>query len=124
MIKNALIVISFILGIKFGVEYLFSPKFQVYGDTTKAPWTCQVNNTIGHLMMVVSHYEEAMAFFEKSIKRCPDTPMCEVGEFEVAECLTKLNRYREATVAYKLYTEKYPGTQRAKIAERAAQIIQ
>lgn len=106
------------------MDYLGSPKFQEYGDRTKAPWTCQVNNFIGHIHMVMSHYDLAMPYFQKTAMRCPKTSMAEVAEFEIAECFSKNQKNADAYVAYKTFAEKYPGTKRARIAARAAQIVQ
>ena len=123
MKKYIVLVFALIFGIKYGVEYIFSPKFQAYGDRTKAPWTCEVDNFIGHMLMVVSHYEEAKTYFEYTIQRCPDTAQCEVAEYEVAESWAKMGHNREATDAYRAYAEKYKGTKRAKIADQAADLL-
>jgi hypothetical protein len=124
MIKYVAGILVAVIGIKYGVEYVTSPKFQEYGDKTKAPWTCQVNNVMGHLLMVMSNYDRAMYYFGETVRRCGDGPSGEVAEFETAECLSKLNHVRDAYVAYKAFVEKHPGTARAKIAERASQILQ
>jgi outer membrane protein assembly factor BamD (BamD/ComL family) len=123
MKKFVLVALLLFFGIKYGVGYLMSDKFQDYGDQTKAPWTCQVNNFLGHFYMVLSDYYRAQELFSKAIQRCPDTTMSEVAEFETAECLYKSNRYRDAIHAYRDFVEKHKGTRRAKIAERNLQII-
>ncbi len=123
--RNFLIgLILVFVGGKYGADYLVSPKFQEFGDRTKAPWTCQVNNFIGNMDMVMSQYEEALPFFQKTSARCPKTNMAEAADFEIAECLSKMNNNSAAYAAYKSFLEKYPGSKRAKIAARAAQIIQ
>lgn len=123
--RNFLIgLILVFVGGKYGADYLISPKFQEYGDRTKAPWTCQVNNFIGHMDMLMSQYSEALPFFQKTAARCPKTSMAEAAEFEIAECYSKMNNNPAAYAAYMSFVEKYPRSSRAKIAARAAQLVQ
>lgn len=122
--KGVLAAIGVIVAIKFGIEYLYSPKFQEFGDKSKAPWTCQVNNLMGHLYMVTSDYDKAIPLFRKTAERCPESSMCEVAEFEIAESLSKSGQGREAYNAYKSFIEKYKGSKRAKIAQRASEIVE
>jgi TolA-binding protein len=74
--------------------------------------------------MVMSNYELAMPYFQKTAARCPKSSMGEEAEFEIAECLSKNQNNVDAYVAYKAFAEKYPGSKRAKIAARAAQLVQ
>lgn len=123
MRKIILASIAIFLGAKYGYGYLMSEKFQAYGDRTKAPWTCHVNGAIGEFEILLSNYSEALEVFQRTIARCPDTPMAESAAFKTARCLDDLGRMNEALWAYVAYAEKYPGTERSRIALRAAQII-
>lgn len=123
MKKAIVIILLLCFGVKYGWDYLFSEKFQEYGDRTKAPWTCSVNNLIGHFMMVVGDYRQANLFFLKTSARCPDSPASEVAEFEIAQCYEKSGEHGAAVAAYKAYTEKYAGTKRGKIAKRALEVL-
>jgi hypothetical protein len=111
------------LGLKYGYGFLVSDKFQVYGDRTKAPWTCHVNNALGELDILLSRYKPAQEVFEKTVARCPDTSMAEDAAYKVARCLEGQGRMGEAMQAFLNFVEKYPNSKRARIAQRAAQII-
>lgn len=124
MKKFLIFLVALIVGLKYGSDYLTSPDFQAYGDRTKAPWTCQVNNLMGHFLMFMGQYRSAIPYFQKTVDRCPETSMSEIGEFEVAECLSKTNRYPEAIEVYRAFSEHYPTSERAPIAKRAVQLLQ
>lgn len=115
--------VLFFLGIKYGLGYLGSEKFQEYGDRSKAPWTCRANIILGELDILLSRYAEAQPLFERVLDRCPETSVAETAEFRVAQCLEKNKRLGAARNAYEQYAEKYPNTERARIAQRAAQIL-
>ena len=123
MRKYVLLVIAFILGIKYGIGYILSPKFQAYADKTKAPWTCELDNFLGNLLIVMSRYEEAITRFTATINRCPETASSEVAEYKVAECLADLGRNHDAESAYRAFAVKYSGTKRARIADKAADLL-
>src|SRR5690349_4330279 len=40
--------ILLVVGVKYGAAYLLSDDFQAYANRTKAPWTCQFENGMGH----------------------------------------------------------------------------
>lgn len=118
--------ISFILliiGLKYGFSYLGSDDFQRYGDEHNAQWTCYVNNLMGQLNLTMSHYDEALKSFVPVLKRCPKTPMAEEAMFRIAICLEQNGRRAEAAEVYRRYAALYKGTQRARIATKAADYI-
>lgn len=121
--KNLFIVLALIFGVKFGIDYLNSPKFQVWADETKQPWTCIFENTIGELEMVMSNYADAKTRFERTVKRCPKADACEQAEFEIARCLEAMGNVREASRAYAAFAEKYKSSPRAKTADKAVQVL-
>jgi uncharacterized protein HemY len=120
LIKYLVTVAVIILGIKYGISYLESDDFQRYGDEQHAEWTCHVNNLLGQLYLTMSHYDQAMGFFLPVMKRCPKTPMSEEAMFRVAICLEQSGHRAEAANVYTQYALTYKGTERAKIATRAA----
>ena len=109
--------------LKFGVDYLFSEKFQDYGDKVKAPWTCQVNLALGGYLNMLSRYEEAEYYFRKVVERCPESDMAERGSFEAARCLENRGMRQDAAVAYEDFAAKYAGTRRARLAQKAASLL-
>ncbi len=44
-------------------------------------------------------------------------------ELRMAECLEKMGNRYQAVQAYDAYVEKYPGTQRAQIARKCADML-
>jgi tetratricopeptide (TPR) repeat protein len=114
-------IVAFVL--KTGYDYLYSEDFQKYGDRTKAEWTCQVNNVMGNLNVVMSNYKEAYDLFDRVVKRCPDSPTREEAQFRMADCLTSLGRNADSIAAYEKYIEDFKGTKRASIAARSIQIL-
>jgi TolA-binding protein len=122
--KLFIFLVLFGLGLHYGYTYLFSDDFQRYADRTKQPWTCHANNLMGHFAMLMSHYDEALHFFEKVPERCPESRAAEDAEFQVAKCLEVMGRVSQALAAYQAYGAAHPNTKRGRIAIRAAQIIQ
>ena len=112
-----------VAGVKYGTHYLLSDDFQEYANRTKAPWTCKFENVVGHLHMVMSDYDAAREHFDHTIKRCPDSPQMEEAMFERARCVEAMGDVRSAVALYNEFAEKYPGTKRARIALRAADMI-
>lgn len=123
MRKALVILILVAVGIKVGLDYLFSDKFQEYGDKTKKPWTCQANVVMGEFMNVMSRYHQASYYFRKAADRCPDTPLAEEAEFEYARALDSLGVRAEAIHAYDVFLEKYPNSERAKLATKSIGIL-
>ena len=122
--KKALIILVLIgIGAKVGLDYLFSEKFQEYADRTKKPWTCQTNIVIGEFMNVMSHYPQAAYYFRKAADRCPDTPLAEEAEFEYARALDNQGIRADAVHAYEVFLEKYPNSDRAKLANKSIGIL-
>ena len=109
--------------VKYGFGFLTSDKFQAYGDRTRAPWTCRVNNLLGEFETMLSRYDKAQVLFEKTLARCPETPMAEHAAFRTAKCLQDRGRLPEARNAYLRYAETYPDTRRAKMALHTAQYL-
>lgn len=123
MRKTVVIVILLVIGMKMGVDYLFSEKFQDYGDKTKKPWTCQTNIYIGEFMNLMSHYKQAAYYFQKAADRCPDTPLAEEADFEYARALDSNGVRSDAVQAYQAFIEKYPNSERAKLASKSIAIL-
>jgi hypothetical protein len=123
MKKAAVIIVLILLGAKCGVDYLFSERFQEYGDRTKATWTCEVNMVLGEFLNIFSRYDEAGTFFKKIADRCPDTPVGEEAEFEYARTLENRGLRSDAIAAYQAFAEKYPATRRGRLAAKAAGIL-
>lgn len=123
--KKALAIILLIgFGIKYGLSYLESDKFQQYADETKAPWTCQVNNLVGNFYVTMTSWDKALKFFKPVVKRCEKTAYAEEAEFKIARCLEGLGYRAEAMLKYRQYAEKYKNTKRAQIAHQSADILQ
>jgi len=102
--RNFLISLAvIILGIKFGIDYLVSEDFQKYGDRTKAPWTCQTDIIIGKFYYLMDSEKEAQKFYSQVLTRCPNTPMAEKAEFEMAECFDQMDRWPEALAGYEKF---------------------
>lgn len=125
MLKLIIGTIVFIAVFLGGLNFVFSDKFQKYGDTNKAQWTCYVNNFAGNLYIVMSKYDEAYDLFDKSVKRCPDKPLVEEARFQMAKCLEFMGRPSEAVVAYEQYANDYKdiNPKRARLATRSIQAI-
>lgn len=123
MLKFGIGAILLIFGFKYGVTYLTSEDFQRYGDENKAQWTCRVNNLMGQFYVTMSHYDDALKVFTPVLKRCPKTPMAEEATFRIAICLEETGRRAEAAEVYRRYAAAYKGTERARVAARAAEII-
>lgn len=123
MRKFLVLFVLMIVGAKMGVDYLFSEKFQAYGDRTKATWTCEVNLVVGQYCNMMSRYPQARYFFEKIIERCPETPVGIEAEFEIARALENQGLRTDAIGAYERYAEKYPGTRRGRLASKSAGIL-
>jgi TolA-binding protein len=115
--------ILLIVAVKYGATYMLSDGFQEYANRTKAPWTCQFENSMGHLEMLMSDYKTAEIYFTHTLNRCKDPEMTQVAEFEMARAAEGLGQIPEATRRYMEFAEKYPKTKRAKIATRAADLI-
>src|SRR5688572_9437819 len=123
MRKFLIAVVVIYFGVKYGVGYILSEKFQAYGDQTKKPWTCKANNVMAEFFMLSNKYQRAYDLYGRVLKRCPKTKMEEIATFKRAVCLEGMGRRREAQAMYDQYAEKYPGTERAKTATRAAQAM-
>jgi TolA-binding protein len=124
-LKKALVIVLLIgFGIKYGLSYLESDKFQQFADEQKAPWTCQVNNLVGNFYVTMSAWETALKFFKPVLKRCEKTDYAEEAEFKIARCLEGLGRRAEAIMKYRQYAEKYKNSRRAQIARNSADILQ
>jgi TolA-binding protein len=120
-VKKAIVVIFLICaGAKYGVDYFLSEKFQEYGDRTKKPWTCQADICLGEFMTLMSHYHSAGHFFKKAIDRCPDSTYSEDAEFEYAQSLEYQGERANSVAAYDAYAEKYPTTERGRLAAKSA----
>jgi tetratricopeptide (TPR) repeat protein len=123
-LRNFIIaVIVIVVGFKYGYDYLLSEDFQKYGDRTKAEWTCQVNNVMGNMNMVMSHYSDAYNLFDRVVKRCPDSPTREEAQFNMADCLNSMGRNADSMAAYQQFIEDFKDSKRVKIAVRAIEII-
>ena len=109
-----------VVGVKFGADYLLSDKFEDYANQTKEPMTCQFENTLGYLHMMMSEYKKGYYRFSHTIDRCPDTPVAETAEFNLARCLEGMGERDNAVRAYDAFAKKYPNSDRAKIAYRAS----
>ncbi len=112
-----------VIGVKYGAEYLLSDNFQEYADRTKEPRTCQFENGVGHFYMLMSQYDTAEVYFQHTMKRCPDTEWSETAEFETARCMEGMGQVQAASQKYMEFAEKHPGTKRARVAVRAADLI-
>lgn len=123
MLKYILIIGALIFGIKSGSDYIFSEKFQSWADQKKAPWTCDFNNNVGRLLIVMSEYEQAHELFKRSYARCPEGPSAELSEYEIAHTMEEMGHRDKAADAYRQYVEKYKDSKRAKLASRSIQII-
>jgi TolA-binding protein len=121
--KYLIAFVALLAGLKFGYDYLQSDDFQRYGDENAAQWTCYVNNLMGELEITMSHYDRALQYFLPVLKRCPKTSMAEEATFKTATCLEQMGRRGEAAEVYRRYVALYPNTRRARIAQRAADII-
>lgn len=110
-------------GVHYGWSYLRSNDFQVYADQTQAPWTCYVDLVFGQVHYIREDYDKAMMRFSHAIKRCPGTEAAERADFETARCYEGKKDNRSAWTAYVAFREKYPSSPRAKIADRAAEIL-
>ena len=108
-------------GGKYGGEYLLSNDFEVYADRTKAPWTCQLEIIFGKLHFMRDDYDKAMMRYSHAIARCPGSS--EEAEFEMARCLEAKQLRTQAYEAYTAFVKKYPGSRRAKAADRSADIL-
>ena len=123
MFKYIVALFLVVFGVRYGYNYLNSEDFQRWGDEHHAEWTCKVNNLLGNINMTMSRYDEALHWFGPVLKRCPDTPMAEEATFRTAISLETMGRRQEAAVIYRTYAEKYKGTERSRIATKAAEII-
>lgn len=123
MRRFVLLFILAALGIKTGLDYILSDKFQDWADQKKPPWTCKFNNALGGLFVTASEYKRAHELYRRSAERCPETPMAETAEFELARCLEEMGHRAEAGVAYENFLSKYKDSEKTKVAQRALQII-
>jgi hypothetical protein len=113
MRRTVLFIILIVVAGKYGLDYILSADFQNYGDRTKAQWTCQVNNVMGGLYEVGSEYQKALNLYERTIKRCPQTPLAENAMFHRAACM-EVAIPGAAMGAYQEYLDAFPdGEKRA-----------
>ncbi len=110
-------------GGKYGVGYMLSSDFEVYADRTKAPWTCHLENMYGNLHYMRDDFDKAIMRYSHTLNRCPESEMAQDAEFEIARCLEAKKDKVAAYQAYVEFTKKYPGTHKAKIADKAAEIL-
>ena len=110
-------------GTKYGIDYLRSDAFEKYADQSKAPWTCQLENAIGDLHIVMSEYRKGYFRFSHTVSRCSDTQLAQDAEFQVARCLEGMALRNDAVAAYEAFAKKYPENPRARSAARSAQIL-
>lgn len=103
--------------------FIFSEKFQQYGDEKKAGWTCHVNNFIVEYHILLSEYKEAQMVCERTVKRCPKTDVSRKAEYKIAYCLERRGQLQDALQAYQNFLEKYPKSERAKLAQRKISIL-
>jgi TolA-binding protein len=107
----------------YGWSYLTSPKFQEFGDRKKYPWTCQINNWLGNYEKMWSHPNRAIAYFEKTLQRCPKSRHAEEALFRIAECYSDAGRKGDAIGAFRQFMELYPDSKRAELAARSESIL-
>lgn len=110
-------------GGKYGIDYLHSNEFEVYADRTKAPWTCHLEVVFGKLHFMRDDFDKAMMRYSHAIRRCPESSMAEEADFEIARCLEAKNERAAAYAAFIEFTKKYPNSPKAKIADKAAEIL-
>jgi TolA-binding protein len=108
---------------KYSYDYLKSDQFEQYADRTKEPMTCYAENMIGYMHIVMSHYESGYYRFSHTVNRCPGTPMAEAAEFNMARCLEGMGNNRAACDSYAAFAEKYKHSRRARIAQRASEVL-
>lgn len=123
MRKFFIFVIVAAVGIHFGYNFILSDKFEQYADRTKAPWTCHVENVFGFFHMMSSHYRPAYYRFSHASNRCPNTSMGETADFNLARCWEGLGSNRSAAAAYLDFIQKYPSSDRIRIAQRASDVL-
>jgi len=111
-------------GVKYGGQYLLSNEFELYADQKKDPATCEFEIVLGKLHYMQDDYDKAMMRYAHAVDRCPNSTMAEEAEFETARCLEAKHLRRPAYDAYVAFTKKYPGTKRARIADKSAEILQ
>jgi len=112
-----------VVGVKSGMDYLASDRFQVYADRTKAPWTCRMDFVAGQYLTIMSRYDQSAKVFKRISARCPGTEIGERSDFEYAHSLETGGKRAEAIDAYGKFLEKYPGSRRAKLAHRSVDIL-
>ncbi len=123
MVKYIVSVVLILLGLKYGINYIESDDFQKFADEHHAGWSCYINMIIGEIDVTMSRYEEALHVFYPVLKRCPKTSVAEECSFRIAVSLEALGRRGDAAEAYRKYAETYKGTERARVAIRAADYI-
>ena len=104
------------------IGHLLADKAERNGAKTWLLWQ-DAHYSYADLHEMTSRYDDAMDVFARTRERCPETEMCEAAEFEIAECLIKRGRVKDSIRAYEAFAAKYPNSSRAKIASKAAQLI-
>ena len=122
--KYLLTVLLVVLAVKYGFGYLMSERFQVLADEKKWQWTCHLNDGLAEFHIILSDYNQALALYDRLLKRCPKTPLLSKVEYRIAECYDKSGRRGLAKEAYAAYVEKYPDTNRARLAARKLLVMQ
>ncbi|MCG3204274.1 MAG: hypothetical protein KCHDKBKB_00989 [Elusimicrobia bacterium] len=123
MLKFILVVGALVAGVKYGCEYLLSAEFEKYADESKAQWTCQFENFLGHVHVQMSNYEKGYYRYSHAVRRCPESSLAETGAFGAARCLEGMGDRSRAVAAYEAFVEKYPASKRAKAAQKSVDIL-
>lgn len=123
MRKFVIVVIVLVVGVKYGVGFIFSEDFQIYANKSKEPWTCVLENVIGQMCIVMSRYDDAQVYFSHTVARCPESSMGEDAEFAIAQSLEKKGYVRQATQAYDAFAAKHPRSRHTRMAIRASQML-
>jgi hypothetical protein len=117
--KVVLSLILIVLGIKFGIDYLISEKFQAYADRTKAPWTCHVTLVIGKTFQLMDSPERAMPYFNRIVDRCGGLDVASEAAFQNAYAVHRMDRPSQAVAAYEEFLVLHSTSPRAGDAQRA-----
>lgn len=122
--KGFLLAVLVLIGsAKAGWEYLNSATFQIYADRSRAPWTCKADFLMAQYFTVLSRYADAGARLQRVAARCPGTEIAERSALEYAQSLENDGKRADAIAAYENFVTQYPGTQRARLAEKSANLL-
>jgi len=101
-------------GLKYGIAYLSSEKFQAYGDESKAAWTCHVNKIFAEFNIMFSRYKVGQEYYIRLLKRCPEGSLAEKASYQIAYCYEKMGQLDVAINHFEQFIEDYPNSERTK----------